>query len=147
MIVSDDNCVIKLMTCIWFCDRSFINIRQQNTFVSSSHIDGKDPTHMQYMIMHGIPWITIFGTSEAIPQGFSWVRKSQVKIIAESRHEWQKSLLAGTDILFQTHAYYFMPWTHRPAHNNHRTFISPLDGLFWALWRHHRWLFTRKLDS
>ena len=50
--------------------------------------------------MHGLPWITIFVTSEVICQWFSRVTKSRVKVISKSPHEWTKSsLLAVTNIL------------------------------------------------
>ena len=48
-------------------------------------------------------WVTVnndfWVMSEAICQWFSRVTKSQVKIIAESLHEWQKSLFAVTKVL------------------------------------------------
>ena len=49
-------------------------------------------------------WVAVntdfFVTSEAIRQWFSRVTKSWVKIIAESPHEWQKSLFTVANVLF-----------------------------------------------
>ena len=69
----------------------------------------------KYRIIYGLPWITIFVRSEAIliQQWFSWVKKSQEKIIAKLPHKWQKSLLTVTHTLF----YYIILWTHKTIKN------------------------------
>ena len=53
-----------------------------------------------YEIMYGLPWMLLFVPSEVIWQWFSRVMKSQVKIIAESLHEWQKTVFMVAHTLF-----------------------------------------------
>ena len=74
-------------------------------------------------------WVTVnnyfFVTSEAIRQWFSRVTKSRVKIIAESPHEWQKSLFTVTKVLF-----YFL---HALSCNGH---TNPLKLITERSFRH-----------
>ena len=95
-------------------------------------------------------WVTVNNdflvTSGVICQWFSWVTKSQVKIIGKSPHEWPKIVIHGNKyiILFLTR--YFITWTHCSATNNHRSLISPLSlrTVFsdLTLWCHHSWSVT-----
>ena len=91
-------------------------------------------------------WVTVNNNFLSRVRRFSRVKKSPVKIIAESLHEWQKIVIHGNEyiILFLTR--YFMSWTNISAKNYHRALISPFlpRAVFseLALWRHYNWSVT-----
>ena len=98
-------------------------------------------------------WVTVNNdflvTSGVICQWFSRVKKSRVKIIGKSPHEWpKKSLFMVTNVLFNfLHAILYLEYTV-PQQTNHRPLISPLSlGTVFtdmALWCHHSWSVTSR---
>ena len=109
---------------------------------------------MIYRMMHGLPWITNFVTTEAIWKWFSRVTKSQLKIVAESLYEWEKVGIHGNPYIMSFLTRYLMIRSSSQTHqNNNRLLMSPLSP--WtvftdlALWRHHKSLYDvkRKLGT
>ena len=98
--------------------------------------------------IYGLPWIIIFVMSQAIPQWFSWVSKSRVKVVAEKLHDWQKIPVQSNPlyVLFLTR--YTMQWTYiistktissRSSHHFHQGLsflIDHCDVTTVDLWRH-----------
>ena len=72
-------------------------------------------------------WVTVNNdflvTSGVICQWFSRVKKSRVKIIGKSPHEWPKIVIHGNECIILFLIRYFMSWSYRSATNNHRSVI------------------------
>ena len=77
------------------------------------------PSLNVYRIIYGLPWITIFITSDSA--------MIVSKIIAEPPHERQRIIIHGNPYISLFLAHYLMLLTHKFAENKHRSFIPPLS--------------------